>query len=297
MFRLAEPNSWFRVAEIDAKSPDQAAARAQLGLSGDAIRGEPRLSEPVVASLLTTSGIEESLEKPLEILAGLGTYGGSNRYVTLAFALDEDAGSATALGVCDFYAVTQPLSELASRIGVPPSTLIAEYAERGDASRLGEELSAATSTSAPPPTVPGDPQRRHLPDNPVAELQTGWITFHVPAGWESDELLCTAIPVGWNECVSIALVRAEGGSVTLPIRLDDRFVFDVWLLDPGGDITRPIARLGSVDPSTALRDAQAEQVGDVPHVVVAFRDVAYDVARSSGRDGDVALLAAASWER
>lgn len=194
-------------------------------------------------------------------------------------------------GECNYEALTLPMERM---LGSQYDSAVASIIGLTDAAQIAKVLTSSMANPAGSPT--GSPVILNPEDSPLDLLRSlGRVTLalHLPLDWTGPYTVCSKIPVGWNDCISLTK-----GRVAVPLvnaYTDDSEIVAFWILDENATLTHPLQKVGVIDLHEVPSDVLNGKMGAV--VSVGFRGdfVATSMPPVSG--GSAKILDATTWLR
>lgn len=273
-------------SEVDEDAPDlrRAGAAQPEGITSlrdaSVLVGERR-GEGVYEDWLFSPGMLEVLQgrQADSVLVGLGSGARIGVGYIRNVYVEENDGSVTVAGLCETStAIATAMGEYSIDMGISSYDLLRQSATDDEAlAAFGEWLrgdDAIDWTDRRP--------RERLLDvevTPAAvldglEVVTVRLT-EVPEAWGTfDAVVCTWVPLGWNECASFETL--EAGEISLLAYIERGAPIEVWLVDADANLSEP---LGLLSTTTADHDGDSELLFTVTSVETSLNAVLNEVSQ------------------
>lgn len=260
---LTRPGAWYAVSETAAEVSEDPALPSTFFATAEYVGGDPELAElgranagPGAQFLASASTVELTVQAD-ELAAEVyikaePTPEGTTVIYPLAFEAD---GTFAFIGECKTERYTVPLLD---RFGPEAPSVV-----RG---LVGADVAATRATlRIDEPEVP-----QETPTAPIlnpqfsdpellATLEMGELTLEpVPESWLGPYTLCPLVNAGWSPCFDLQATDAHESSALLYLDPGDPTV-EFWLADANADLSRPLARVATVDLTEEVEAVVAAQ--------------------------------------
>jgi hypothetical protein len=195
-------------------------------------------------------------------------------------------------GECNYEALTLPLER---KLGSQYDSAVASMIGLTDAAQISKVL---TSSMANPVggAMAGSPVILNPEDSSPDLLRSlGRVTLalHLPPDWTGPYTVCSKIPAGWNDCISLTKGRAVVPLVTA--YTDDSEIVEFWILDENATLTQPLQKVGVIDLHEVPSEVLRSKMGAI--LSVGFRGGFVATSIPPVSEGSATILDATTWLR
>jgi hypothetical protein len=249
---ISQPGAWVKIDAIEAGGVDRTTrefrgAYAVVGGDEDMVAA----LGPTPTSLRIHGPTATAAAEALALGATVHAHTGARddaRYVAFALAVKGDEFAF--LGECQDRLLTQPM---ARRLGPDAAGRLTRLVG-ADAAALRRALVVVPPPASGPPLL--NPEI--TPPDVLAKLHTGLFSLTPPPdSWRGAHTICTHIAAGWADCVDLSTPETAKIKVNYYVDPADPTV-EVWVLDSGADVARPLARLATLDLAALAEQARLD---------------------------------------
>lgn len=287
---VSRDGAWLRVRSIDLTSASDTTLDTTETFRGtyDVIGGDAAATAALGtnAEALTMHGsIAREIQQGLAMTPDVFVHtGGDGDVRQLDFALAVTPTDFAFLGECQSKLLTAPLKRI---FGSEAYTKVTGFV--GD---TGSEIASAFPAPAPAPSPVSILNPDTAPADLLARLSVIRFTLPTrPASWVGPYAICTKIAEGWSDCLDLS--RTTTSTHAADAYYDPANpTLEVWLVNGDADLSKPLARLATVDLAQLSRASSTSLTMDALRLVGTLSP-----SRSASAIAEDASLARGSFSR
>lgn len=254
---VSSPGAWLKVRSIDLTSAGDPTLATTESFRGtyDVVGGDASAVSAIgadsVGTLTMHGGIARDVQQALAQTPDVFAHvGGGDDVTRLDYALALTPTDFAFLGECQSRLLTNPLRDT---FGADAQATVT-----GFVGKSGGEIAAAFPAPVPPAAAVSILNPETAPKELLASLRTVRFTLPTrPAGWVGPYAICTRIAQGWSDCLDLS--RATSASHAADAYYDPKNpTLEVWLVNGDADLSRPLAKLSTVDLSALSASSRVD---------------------------------------
>lgn len=263
---VSRPGAWLRVRSIDLTSAQDATFGTTEAIRGtyEVVGGDAAATDAIgsqTVGVLTMHGsIAKDIQQGLALTSDVYTHtGGGGDVGKVDFALAIGPTDFAFLGECQSRLLTAPLKRI---FGADAQAKVSGFV--GD---TGDVIAAAFPQPAPAPSPVSILNPDTAPADLLARLSVIRFTLPTrPASWVGPYAICTKIAEGWSDCLDLS--RTTTSTHAADAYYDPANpTLEVWLVNGDADLSKPLARLATVDLAQLSRASSTSLTMDALRLV------------------------------